>query len=64
MLYKTALPMASILWLTEVDDTPEEADAFFPQFNKNEWEVIEQERHGIDEKHNFNYNFITYLRRE
>ena len=63
MLYKTALPMASILCLTEVDDTPEEADAFFPQFNKNEREVIEQERHGIDEKHNFNYNFITYLRR-
>ena len=64
MLYRTALPMASILCLTEVDDTPEEADAFFPQFNKNEWEVIEQERHGIDEKHNFNYNFVTYLRRE
>ena len=64
MLYRTALPMASILCLTEVDDTPEEADAFFPQFNRNEWEVIEQEKHGTDEKHNFNYNFVTYLRRE
>lgn len=64
MLYRTALPMASILCLTEVDDTPEEADAYFPQFNRNEWEVIEQEKHGTDEKHNFNYNFVTYLRRE
>ena len=64
MLYRTALPMASILCLTEVDDTPKEADAFFPQFNRNEWEVIEQEKHDTDEKHNFNYNFVTYLRRE
>lgn len=63
MLYRTALPLADILCLTEVDDTPEKADAFFPQFAKNEWEVIEQEEHPIDEKHGYNYNFVTYSRR-
>ena len=64
MLYRTALPLADILCLTEVDDTPEKADAFFPQFAKNEWEIIEREEHPIDEKHGYNYNFVTYSRRE
>ena len=64
MLYRTAFPLADILCLTEIDDTPKEADAFFPEFAKNEWEVIEQEEHMTDEKHPFNYRFVTYLRRK
>ena len=43
MLYRTALPIADILCLTEIEDTPEKADAFFPQFAINEWEIIELE---------------------
>ena len=64
MLYRVALPLADILCLTEIDDTPEKADAFFPEFAKNEWEVIEQEEHTADEKHAYNYRFVTYLKRE
>lgn len=64
MLYRTALPHADILCLTEIDDTPENADAFFPEFARNEWEVIEQEEYTADEKHAYNYRFVTYLRRQ
>ena len=64
MLYRTALPLADILCLTEVDDTPQEADAFFPEFSRNEWEVIEKEEYMSDEKHAFNYSFVTYMRRK
>ena len=64
MLYKTALPLADILCLTEIDDTPKEADAFFPEFRKNEWEVIEQEEFETDEKHQFCYSFVTYSKRK
>ena len=39
-LYKAALPIADILCLTEIKDTPAQADAFFPAFDKKEWEVI------------------------
>ena len=63
MLYRTALPHADILCLTEVEDTPKEADAFFPEFNRKEWELIETEEHGTDEKHAFNYRFVTYSKR-
>ncbi|MBO5263899.1 MAG: dihydrofolate reductase [Bacteroidaceae bacterium] len=63
-LYKHAMPIADILCLTEVEDTPEEADAFFPQFDKREWEVVEQMSFGTDEKHAHNYKFVTYIRRK
>lgn len=63
MLYKSAMPLADILCLTEVNDTPESADAFFPEFARNDWEVLQDEAYGIDEKHPFEYRFVTYLKR-
>lgn len=63
MLYKSAMPIADILCLTEVNDTPMNADAFFPDFTKSDWEVIQNEAYGTDEKHHFEYRFVTYLKR-
>ena len=63
MLYKAAMPIADILCLTEIDDTPQDADALFPEFTKSEWEIIEDEAYKKDEKHDFEYRFVTYLKR-
>ena len=63
MLYRTAMPIADILCLTEIDDTPAEADAFFPEFTRSEWEIIQDETHEKDEKHDFKYRFATYIKR-
>ena len=63
MLYRTAMPIADILCLTEIDDTPADADAFFPEFTKSEWEIIQDETHEKDEKHDFKYRFATYIKR-
>lgn len=63
MLYRTAMPMADILCLTEIDDTPAEADAFFPEFTRSEWEIIQDETHDKDKKHDFKYRFATYIKR-
>ena len=62
-LYKAAIEKADILCLTEVKDTPAQADAFFPEFNKREWEIIEQDSFPKDEKHTHEYCFVTYIRR-
>ena len=62
-LYRTAIEKADILCLTEVKDTPAQADAFFPEFNKREWEIIEQDCFPKDEKHTHEYCFVTYIRR-
>ena len=63
MLYRYTLPYAHTLELTEVDDTPSEADAFFPAIS-NEWQLTHSELHEKDEKHAHNYTFATYIRKQ
>ena len=59
-VYEQAIDFADRLCLTEVDDTPAEADAFFP--NYSDWRIDWKEEHGKDEKHAFNYAFVDYVR--
>lgn len=60
-VYEQAISMADRLCLTEVDDTPAEADAFFPDYSN--WRIESKEEHEKDEKHAFNYAFVDYLKR-
>ena len=60
-VYEQAMAIADRLCLTEVDDTPKEADAFFPDYS--DWKIAEKEEHGKDEKHAFNYAFVDYVRK-
>lgn len=62
-VYAEALPLADRLCLTEVHDTPQEADAFFPDFDRNEWQVTFREEHEPDEKHAQSFTFIDYVRK-
>lgn len=62
-VYAEALPLADRLCLTEVDDEPEGADAFFPQVSSDLWKVSSREEHGKDEKHDYTYTFTDYIRR-
>ncbi len=62
-VYRQALPLADRLCLTEIEDTPETADAFFPEFNATEWQPVWEEAHDTDEKHAQKYRFVNYERR-
>lgn len=62
MLYEAAFPIADILFLTEVDDTPAQADAFFPTTD-NSWIATKKEQFFKDEKHSYDYAFVTYERK-
>ena len=57
-VYEQALPLADRLCLTEVDDTPAEADAFFPDYSS--WHEVSREEHEKDERHTFRYAFVDY----
>ena len=59
-IYKPTMPIADRLYLTEIDDIPEKADAFFPPYD--EWIVEKEEKHTIDERHQYNYSFVDYVR--
>lgn len=62
-VYAEALPLADRLCLTEVHDTPKAADAFFPDFNRHEWQVVFCEEHEPDEKHAQSFDFVDYVKK-
>ena len=59
-VYEQAISIADRLCLTEVDDTPAQADAFFPDYS--DWQVVNKEAHPKDERHAFEYAFTDYER--
>ena len=59
-IYEQALPLADRLCLTEINDTPKEADVFFPDYST--WKEVWREDHDKDEKHNQQYSFVDYVK--
>lgn len=57
-VYEQALPIAYRLCLTEIHDTPANADAFFPDYS--DWHVVWEESHSKDERHNQDFRFVDY----
>lgn len=60
-IYQALLKYTDELYLTEIESTSK-ADAFFPHFNKNEYESIVLDE-KTDQKTNIKYNHILYKRR-
>lgn len=60
-VYTQAMTLADRLCLTEIDDIPADADAFFPPYD--DWIEVEREEHDTDEKHAFRYAFVDYVRK-
>ena len=61
-VYQEAMPLADKLCVTHIDDTPEQADAFFPEIDSSIWEETNKEFHPTDEKHQYPYCFVDYQR--
>ena len=61
-IYALALPLASRLYLTEIE-RDFEGDAFFPKFNRADWLETSRESHYLDGNGSFDYHFVVYDRR-
>lgn len=61
-IYKLAMPFVKRLELTYVHNDFE-GDTYFPEFDKNEWEVTSEVRHEADEKHQWPFTFVQLNRR-
>ena len=59
-LYRQLIGKADRLCLTEIDDTPAEADTFFPDYS--DWKEVWREAHSSDERHAQRYAFVDYER--
>ncbi len=57
-VYEQAIGIADRLCLTEIDDIPENADTFFPDYSG--WTKVKEERHSRDERHSHDYAFVDY----
>lgn len=61
-VYAQAISIADRLCLTEIDDIPEAADCFFPDYSDG-WKVESRECHPRDERHAQKYAFVDYVRK-
>lgn len=59
-IYKSMLDYADKLVLTEIDAEDKEADAYFPEFDRKEWNSEELSSH---EENNIKYKHLVYTRK-
>jgi len=62
-IYKIALPDVEEMFVTEVNATPD-GDTFFPEVDWEKWEEISREHHEKDEKNEYSFDIVTYLRKK
>lgn len=60
-LYMNLLDKTDRLCLTEIDDTPAQADTFFPEY-AGEWQEKWREDHSVDDRHAYPYSFVDYVK--
>ena len=58
-IYKQAIEIADVLDITLVDAALN-ADAFFPKIDTTVWKEVVRQEHSKDDKHQYNYSFVTY----
>ncbi|WP_248724189.1 dihydrofolate reductase [Seonamhaeicola sp. ML3] len=62
-IYKQAMTIADKIELTRVHETFE-GDAFFPEIDTNVWKETANEFHKKDNNHDYEFSFITYIRKQ
>ncbi len=61
-LYRQALDIANRIYLTEIQRVFD-GDAFFPEFDPNQWSETSRERHRTEGDNGFEYHYVIYDRK-
>ena len=61
-IYKQSLDRATDIELTRVHGSFE-ADAFFPEIDTDQWELVKEEYHPKDDRHQYSFTYLTYKRK-
>ncbi|MGA0818764.1 MAG: dihydrofolate reductase, partial [Schleiferiaceae bacterium] len=56
-IYRLALPLVDVLYVTEVHTQIEGADTWFPDY-LDQFTEVERDDHAADERHAFDYSFV------
>ena len=62
-VYRQFLLFANKLYITKVHKAFD-ADTFFPEIDENEWKLIEKEDAEPDEKNDFSFSYLTYIKKK
>lgn len=62
-IYTLALPHADRLYLTEVH-ADVEGDAYFPEYDKSEWQEVSRENFSAEGANPYDYSFVVYDKRD
>lgn len=61
-IYRQSEKFANRIELTRVHKAFE-ADTFFPEIDLNDWELIAEKYHPRDDKHIYDFTYLTYVRK-
>lgn len=61
-IYRQSLDFATDIELTRIHHTFE-ADTFFPEIDDSLWQLMKEEYHPKDEKHKYDFTYLTYTRK-
>lgn len=62
-IYALAMEFANRIELTRVHHSFEQADTFFPEIDPSLWQLTEEHYHPKDERHQYDFTYLTYLRK-
>lgn len=63
-IFSEAIDVADKMELSLIDATFPDADAFFPDFDKNDWELTSSVKHEIDDDHSYVFHYNTWVRKD
>jgi dihydrofolate reductase len=61
-IYKQAINVVDKIDVTRVH-TSIDADTFFPEIDTNIWKLVFEEFHAKDDRHDYDFTFLTYVKR-
>lgn len=63
-IFKKGLGIADKIELTRVHGAFLDADTFFPEFSKDDWELVSETKHEKDDRHNYAFTYETWVRKK
>mgnify|MGYP001560688390 CR=1 FL=1 len=62
-IYKLFIDKADKLYITHVDASFPDADAFFPEIDENKWQELKKEKYPKDALNKYNLEFTEYIKK-
>nr|WP_321229727.1 dihydrofolate reductase [uncultured Psychroserpens sp.] len=62
-IYKQSMGLADRIEITRVHHKFPDADTYFPEIDMSKWKETTRKEHSKDDKHEFSFTFLTYVRK-